>query len=46
MSLYKAGSLAAAVRELARYRLYIVGMQEVRWNKGGTVRAGDYNFFL
>jgi len=20
-------------------------MQEVRWDKGGTVRAGDYNFF-
>ena len=20
-------------------------MQEVRWNKGGTVRAGDYTFF-
>jgi hypothetical protein len=22
-----------------------VGVQEVRWNKGGTTRAGDYNFF-
>ena len=22
-----------------------MGMQEVRWNKGGTARAGDYNFF-
>jgi len=21
-----------------------VGVQEVRWNKGGTVQAGDYNF--
>ena len=20
-------------------------MQEVRWDKGGTVRAGDYKFF-
>ena len=20
-------------------------MQEVRWDKGGTVRAGDYDFF-
>jgi hypothetical protein len=20
-------------------------VQEVRWDKGGTVRAGDYNFF-
>jgi hypothetical protein len=22
-----------------------VGVQEVRWDKGGTVRVGDYNFF-
>ena len=21
-----------------------MGVQEVRWDKGGTVRAGDYNF--
>ena len=44
-SLYRAGSLRAAVRELARYKLDLVGMQEVRWDKGGTVRAEDYNFF-
>ena len=35
----------AAARELARYKLDVVGAQEVRWDKGGTVRAGDYNFF-
>jgi len=22
-----------------------VGVQKVRWDKGGTVRAGDYDFF-
>jgi len=22
-----------------------VGVQEVKWDKGGTVRAGNYNFF-
>jgi hypothetical protein len=33
------------VRELARYKLYLVGVKEVRWDKGGTVRAGDYTFF-
>jgi exonuclease III len=32
-------------KELARYKLDLVGVQEVRWEKGGTVRAGDYNFF-
>ena len=44
-SLYRAGSLRAAARELVRYKLDLVGVQEVRWNKGGTVRAGDYDFF-
>jgi len=44
-SLYRAGSLTEASRELARYKLDLVGVQEVRWDKGGgTVRAGDYNF--
>jgi hypothetical protein len=31
--------------ELARYKVDLVGVQEVRWVKGGSVRAGDYNFF-
>ena len=42
---YRAGSLTAAARELARYKLDLVDVQEVRWNKEGTVRAGDYIFF-
>ena len=45
-SLYSAGSLKAAARELVRYKLAVVGEQDVRWDKGGTVRAGDYDFFL
>ena len=45
-SLYRAESLKAAVMELVRYKLDVVGVQEVRWDKGGTVRAGDYDFFL
>jgi len=40
-SLYRAGSLRAAARELARYKLDLVVVQEVRWDKGGKVRAGD-----
>ena len=44
-SLYRAGSLTAAARELARHELDLVGVHEVRWDKGGTVRAGYYNFF-
>jgi hypothetical protein len=42
--LYRAGSLTAAAWELARYTLDLVGVQEDMWDKGGTVRAGDYNF--
>ena len=44
-SLYRAGSLAAVTRELARYKLDLVGVQDVSWDKGDTIRAGDYNFF-
>jgi len=45
-SLYRAGALMAVARELARYKLDLVGVQEVRWEKEGTVKAGDYSFFL
>ena len=44
-SLYRVGSVTAAARELARYKLDLVGMQEVSWDNGGTVRTGDYSFF-
>ena len=36
-SLYRAGSLKAAARELTEYKLDLVGVQEVKWHKGGTV---------
>jgi len=45
-SFYRAGSLKAAARELARYKLDVVGVQAVRWDKEGTVRTGDYNFSM
>ena len=44
-SLYKAGSLMAAARELPRYKLDLVGVQDVMWDKQGTVKVGDYSFF-
>ena len=31
----------AAARELARYKLDLMVVQEVRWDKEGTVKAGD-----
>jgi hypothetical protein len=44
-SLYRADSFKPAARELARYKLDLVGVLEVWWVKGGKVTAGDYNFF-
>jgi exonuclease III len=43
--LYRSGSLKTVSGELANYKLDLVGVQEVRWDKGGTVPAGDYTFF-
>ena len=43
-SLYRADELMSAARELARCKLDVVGVLEVRWDKRGTVRAGDYDF--
>jgi hypothetical protein len=32
-------------RELAKYKLDLVGIEGVRWDKEGTVRAREYTFF-
>ena len=39
------GSLTTVARELARYKLDKVRVQEVRWDKGGIVRAEYYILF-
>ena len=44
-SLYRSRSLTTAAREIAVYKLDLVSVEEVRWDKGGMVRARDYNFF-
>jgi hypothetical protein len=31
----------AAARELARFKLVLVGVQEVRWDKEGTCAGGE-----
>jgi len=30
---------------LTRYKLDLVGLQVVKWERGGILRTGDYNFF-
>jgi hypothetical protein len=29
-------------REVSKYKLDLVGVQEVRWDRGGTEAAGEY----
>jgi hypothetical protein len=40
------GHLTTDARELARYKLDLVGVQEVRCDTGGTVREGDCIMFM
>jgi hypothetical protein len=32
-------------RELSKYKLDLVAVQEVRWKGGGTEPVGEYTFF-
>jgi hypothetical protein len=44
-SMNRAGSLRVVGKEISKYRLDLVGVLEVRWDEGGTERAGEYIFF-
>jgi hypothetical protein len=44
-SVYRTDSLKTVARELGKYKLDLVGVEEVRWEKGGTERAENYTFF-
>jgi hypothetical protein len=39
-SICRAGPFTAAAREIARCKFDLVDVQEVRWDKGGTVEQG------
>jgi hypothetical protein len=41
----RSGSLKTAARELSKYESDLLGVQEVRWDKGGTEPADDYTYF-
>jgi hypothetical protein len=32
-------------KEVSKYKLDLVGVQDVRWGRGGTEQAGEYKFF-
>jgi hypothetical protein len=42
--LYRAGFLITVPRELSKYKLDLVGVQEVRWEDDGTESVGEYTF--
>jgi exonuclease III len=46
-SMYRAGSLRTVAEEISKYlyKLDLVGVQEVRWGRGGTEPSGEYIFF-
>jgi hypothetical protein len=41
---YRLGSLRSVAKEISKCKLDLVGVQEVRWDKGGTEPAGEYAF--
>jgi hypothetical protein len=43
--MYRTGSLRAVAEEISKYKLDLLGVQEVRWDGGGIAPAGDYTFF-
>jgi hypothetical protein len=43
-TLYRVGFLMAVWRKLSRYNLVLVGVQDVRWEGGGTEPVGKYTF--
>jgi hypothetical protein len=45
-SVYRAGSLVTPAGEISKYKLDLVRVHEVRWDGGGTERAGEYTFFF
>jgi hypothetical protein len=42
--LYRTGSLKTVVKEVSTYELDLVGVQEVRWDRGGTELTGNFTF--
>jgi hypothetical protein len=44
-NLYRAGFLMTVSRELSKYKLHLVRVQEVRWEGGSIEPAGEYTFF-
>jgi exonuclease III len=44
-SCHRTGALKTVAREFGKYKLDLVGVQKVRWEKSGTEWTEDYTFF-
>jgi hypothetical protein len=44
-NLYRVGSLGTVSKEPSKYKLDLMGVQEVRWEGSGTKLAGEYTLF-
>jgi exonuclease III len=44
-SVYRVGAIKSVVGELEKYKLDLVGVQEVRWEGEGYHTADNYTFF-
>jgi hypothetical protein len=44
-SLYRADSFMAVVKEISKYKLDLVGVPEVSWDRGGIEPSSEYTFF-
>jgi exonuclease III len=42
---YRSSSVKTVATELGKYKLDLVVVKEVRWEKGSTERAENYTFF-
>jgi hypothetical protein len=40
-----AGFLMTITKEISKYKLHFVAVQEVRWDRFGSSSAGEYTFF-
>jgi hypothetical protein len=44
--MYRAGSLRTVAQEITKYKLHLVEVWDVRWDRGGTEPVGQYTFFM
>jgi hypothetical protein len=44
ISMHRAGSPRAVAEEISKYKLDLMGVQEIKWDGGGPESAGKYAF--